>query len=151
LGLLYTGVFGMDSIDWKGLERFSDWQFLGLYALSGSPANFSLIHKEAFPYEDICASVDCVVSKIGYGTYAESLLNGVPLIYLPRTDFAEYPTLEQAVKHWGGGYELCVEDYYALRWDAALEAVLRRPRPVPMVSDGAVMAARTIEQLFRPT
>lgn len=149
LGLLYTGIFGMDSVDWKGLERFGDWEFLGLYELPGSPANFRLIQKGVFAYEDVCASVDCVISKIGYGTYAESLLNGVPLLYLPRTDFAEYPTLEQAVRHWGGGYELSVADYYALRWDGALEAVQHRPRPVPIQSDGPGSAARLIEQLFR--
>jgi hypothetical protein len=152
IGLIYTGIYGMHSVSWTRLERFIDWEFFGLYPLPGSPANYHIVKKKDFRYQDIIASIDCVISKIGYGVYAECVINGAPLIYLPREGFAEYPVLEAAIIGWGGGHRLSQKDFENVAWDAALRQVLsgirpRRPRPQP--SDGARTCAREIEKLFQ--
>jgi len=149
LGLIYIGTFGMDSIPWKNLERFQDWEFLGLYPLPGSPANFHIISKKELRYQDIIASVDAVAAKPGYGVYAEGVLNGTPLIYLPREGFAEYRSLARAIEEWGAGYCLSKNDFYALKWDAALHAIESRDRPRPLPSNGATECAREIERVLR--
>jgi L-arabinokinase len=149
LGLIYTGTFGMDAMDWSRLARFEDWEFLGLYPLPGNPPNFHMVAKRNFSYQDIIASVDCVISKMGYGVFAECALNGVPLIYLPRVEFAEYPVLDAAMSKRGGGYRLSQEDFYELSWDGALREVITRPRPAPEPSDdGAERCAREIERVI---
>jgi len=149
LGLIYTGTFGMDSMPWKTLEKFKEWEFLGLYPLPGSPRNFHIISKQEFRYQDIIASVDVVAAKLGYGVYAEGVLNGTPLLYLPREDFAEYPVLAAAIGDWGAGHCLTKDAFCGLRWDAALASIQNRNRPPSMPSVGAVQCAREIERVLR--
>jgi hypothetical protein len=149
LALIYVGEFGMEGISWKNLSRFDDWDFLGIYPLPTSPANYHLVKKEDFAYLDLVASVDVMVSKIGYGTFSQSLMHGTPLIYLPRNGFAEFPVLEKAMVEWGHGYRLEQEVYRALRWEEALRRVISRTRPEPKISEGARICAREIERVIR--
>jgi len=148
LGLIYTGTFGMDSIPWKNLEQFTEWEFLGIYALPGAPKNYHCVSKREFRYQDVIASADVVVAKVGYGVYAECFLNGAALIYLPREGFAEYPVLEGAVREWGWGHGLSREDFYGLQWAGALSAVVSKKRPQPRLSQGAFLCAMEIEKTF---
>jgi UDP:flavonoid glycosyltransferase YjiC (YdhE family) len=95
-----------------------------------------------------------MISKIGYGVFSECQLNGTPLIYLPREDFAEYPVLEKAIIEWGHGFCLSSDDYCSLNWEKALEEVLLRKRPRPHRSDGPRICAQEIEKIIgcgRPT
>jgi len=44
-------------------------------------------------FSDLLASVDAVITKPGYGTFAEAVLNAVPVIYVRRGDWPEEPYL----------------------------------------------------------
>lgn len=146
LALIYTGNFGMNTMDWNKLEQFKDWEFLGLYPLPGTPSNYHGISKQDFRYQDCIASVDLMISKIGYGVYAECLLNGTLILYLPREGFAEYPVLDRAIVEWGGGICLPKNDFYGLNWEDALKKISLSDRPLPIKSDGAEVCAREIEK-----
>jgi hypothetical protein len=149
LALIYVGEFGMGNISWKNLEKLKDWDFIGIYAIPGRPANYHLVSKEHFAYLDLIASSDVMISKIGYGIFAQALMHGTPLIYLPRDDFAEFPVFEKAVLEWGHGYCLSGDDYRGLKWEGVLNEVISRNRPDPQVSDGAQICAREIEKFIR--
>ena len=45
------------------------------------------------PFVDLLRSCDALVTKPGYGTFAEAACNAVPLLYLPRGDWPEEPHL----------------------------------------------------------
>jgi L-arabinokinase len=149
IALIYVGEWGVESIRWEDLEKFRGWDFIGIYPLPGASANYHRIDKKDFPYEDLVASAEVMITKIGYGVTSQSLINGTPLIYLPRQDFAEFPVLEEAIREWGHGYRLSQEDYCALNWGRALEEVSKRRRPKPVASDGARICAREIENWIR--
>jgi len=151
IALIYVGEFGMDSIRWKDLERFRDWNFIGIYPLPGAPSNYHLVYKKDYPYEDLVASADALIGKIGYGVVSQCRVNGVPLIYLPREDFAEFPVLERAIQDWGHGYRLSPEEYRALKWEGVLGEILGQGRPKPVFSEGAKICAREIERLIART
>jgi len=146
LGLIYTGNFGMDRIPWKHLEKYANWEFLGLYPLPDSPLNYTLIDSSHFGYENVVASVNCVISKIGYGTFAECVLNGVPLIYIPRTHFSEHPRLEQAVHEWGHGYRIEPERFYQVEFEQSFDKIRNTNKPSPVSPHGATDAAALIEE-----
>lgn len=148
LGLIYTGDFGMSYANWQKLDSFSNWEFLGLYQLPTSPSNFHFMDQKIFPYQDLVSSVDCVISKIGYGVVSECFLNGTPLIYLPRKHFAEYPVLEKAVQKWGMGYCLSQEQYYSLQWNDALNNVAQKGKCPSINFSGAPVAAELIQSLI---
>jgi L-arabinokinase len=147
LGLIYAGNFGMGALPWQKLESFDGWEFIGLYPLPGSPANYHQISKEVFRYQDCIASADVMISKLGYGVCAECFINSLPIIYLPRTGFAEFPVLRRAVEEWGNGYSLSMDDFVGLQWHDALKSVAVCGKPRPMPSDGARACAREIERL----
>ncbi len=44
-------------------------------------------------FSDMLASCDAVLTKPGYGTFAEAACAGVPLLYVPRVDWPEEPWL----------------------------------------------------------
>ena len=148
LALIYLGEFGMESCAWGDLEKFKEWDFVGIYPIPGKPANYRLVSKDDFRYLDLVASVDVMISKIGYGIFTQSLMHGTPLIYLPRDDFAEFPVLEKAMVEWGHGYCLSREDYCKLNWEDVLRKVISRKRPAPQVSGGAEISAREIEKFI---
>ncbi|MBN2188232.1 MAG: hypothetical protein JW699_02165, partial [Chitinispirillaceae bacterium] len=121
LGLVYFGLFGIAGIDMKRLSRFAEWEFLGIFPMDGAPANFHPVSKTDFPYQDLVASADLMVCKLGYGAVAEAMMHGTPLLYPPRGHFAEYPVLDAAVRAWGGGTPLSFDDFTSFNWDPVLE------------------------------
>jgi hypothetical protein len=149
IALIYVGEFGMENMRWKDLEKFRDWDFIGINPLPGASANYHRMDKGDFPYEDLVASAQVVITKIGYGVTSQSLINGTPLIYLPRQDFAEFPVLEAAIREWGHGYCISREDFCGLNWGGTLEEVSKRGRPRPVASEGAVICSREIENWIR--
>jgi len=149
IGLIYVGTFGMERASWKRLEVFDNWEFLGVCPLDDTPRNYRKVDKKDFSYQDISASVDLMITKIGYGALSECFLNGTPLLYLPRTNFAEYPVLEKAVMEWGGGYRLSEADFMDLKWNEVLNDIENGKRVQPIHSDGAQVCAKSIEKVAR--
>jgi hypothetical protein len=146
IAIVYAGTFGLDTAPWARLEQFVDWEFIGLHPLPVKAGNFHTASDDEFRFENLCASADCVVGKLGYGIYADCLCNGVPVVFPARTGFAEYPVLERSVLEWGHGYRLEKQQFLNLDWDSALEEILSAPRPVPLKTGGALKCARRIEQ-----
>jgi hypothetical protein len=151
IGLIYPGGYGMSGIRWERLAGLPDWDFIGIYPLPGAPGNYHLLKEEGFRYQDLVASADVVISKLGYGTVAESLLNGTSLIYPPRSGFAEHPVLEKAVHAWGHGFPIAQRDYRAVNWKPVLDSALTQGKPQQVKSDGARLCARRIEEIAAKT
>jgi len=147
IAIIYFGLLGIEGLAWNNLVSLSGWEFFGICPVSDPPPNYHLISKEVFPYQDFAASSDCMVCKLGYSTVAEAMLNGVPVIYLPRYDFAEFEALESAVRIWGGGTCLPPQEFGNAAWAPALEAAIRQPLPRKIESDGARRSADIIAHL----
>ena len=146
LALLYLGGWGLE-IDWAALETLTDWVFLLDRPLPKPIANARVFDPIVLRYADIAASVDAVVSKAGYGTVTECIANSVPLIYLPRSGFAEHDALVSGMNQWGGGIEISEAAFHAGDWEAALKAALRvQPDPNAFPTNGAkVIADKLVE------
>lgn len=55
------------------------------------------------PFSDVLASSDALLGKPGYGSIAECVCNGVPMLYLPRGDWPEEPYLLEWLHAHGKG------------------------------------------------
>lgn len=148
LALVYAGNFGLDSMSWNRLEHFIRWEFFGIYPIPVEQSNYHVIKKTDFRYEDFSASMDLAVAKVGYGVYSECLLNGIPLLYMPRNDFAEYPVLERGIMEWGRGFRLDKNAFYNLEWEESLNRAERTEKPFPIENAGASACARRIEEFI---
>jgi len=151
---LYVGRYGQSDLDWPRLERFAA---RGIHFLShhpgpdDGPANLHVVPSPDWPGGDLIASTDAVLAKAGYGTACESMATGTPMIYPPRAGFAEFRSLDRALRAWPGGVPVSSRDFCSFKLDRALDRALRTdPGPPPFRTDGARRIARYLTALCRP-
>ncbi len=81
------------------------------------------------PMIDLLRSVDAVIAKPGYGTFAEAACNGTPLLYVRRQEWPEQDCLIE----WLHAHAACAEigetELRAGRLQAPLAELWRRPKP----------------------
>jgi len=97
-------------------------------------------HGLGWPFPDLLASVDAVVTKPGYATFVEAAAAGCPVVTLGRTGWAEAPALLAFLRERGGGEVVSAEAGPAAICQA-LGAVLERDRPEPLALTGNAEAA----------
>jgi L-arabinokinase len=144
IGLIYTGNFGLGSVRWKRLEKLDGWEFVGVHQLHGNPKNYHLVTKDKFRYEDLAASADVIIGKMGYGVFSESLLHGIPLMYLPRKDFSEFPVLDAEARRLGNGIRIDSADFADVVWGDLLEEAVKNNKIKPSPDNGAQTCAEEI-------
>jgi len=78
---------------------------------------------------DLLASADAIITKPGYGTYAEAVCNGTPLLTLARTDWPETPYLNAWARIHGRLMEIPAADFRLGAFAEALEKLWSQPPP----------------------
>jgi hypothetical protein len=122
--LIYIGNFGLEGVAWDRLNLFPDWEFMGLYPLSGAAANYHQVDKDpSFRYADLTASVDLVLGKLGYGLVAECLSLAKPILFLSRNGFSEYDMLRQLILDRNMGQEISLEKLMSLDIESELNSL----------------------------
>ncbi|BBN88993.1 hypothetical protein [Azospira sp. I09] len=97
-------------------------------------------------FADLLASVDAVVGKPGYGTFAEAACNGTPMLYARRPDWPE----QEALIPWLQAHAVCreVEESALQAGDlgADLAALWQQPVPPRPQPRGALQVAACLHQ-----
>lgn len=140
LALLYFGTFGDDELS---IPEIPGLTFL---AMTKMPSPAVEIDPAQWHFPDVVASADFVIAKPGYGTIGECMANGTPVIYHPRTEFAEYPILRRDIQAWGGGVQIPLIKFQRGNWQTAINAALEL-KPSKIRSNGAAQAAKLIQEL----
>ena len=78
---------------------------------------------------DVLASSDAVLTKPGYGTYAEAVCNAVPLLTLSRTDWPETSYLNTWARRYGGLEIISKAQFESGQFMNALEHLWGQPAP----------------------
>jgi hypothetical protein len=150
---LYIGRYGQDDMDWSRLERFGarGVHFVGYGpAPAGGPENLHTISSDGWSGGELIASTDAVVAKAGYSTACEAMASGTPMIYPPRRGFAEFRSLDRALRSWEGGIPVSSRDFQGLRLERALEQALAiEAGPPPFLADGAARIAGFVAKVCR--
>lgn len=101
-----------------------------------------------FSFADLLRSVDAVVTKPGYGTFAEAACNGTAVLYQRRTDgWPEQDCLIDWLQAHARCVEITADALLAGNLGRALETCLQRDVPAPTF-DGTEMAARHLAALL---
>lgn len=122
------------SLDWKqaACERIGAldrYQFFTMPELEiGQPNSFQLPQSE-YPFSDIVASVDAVLSKPGYGIISDCIANDKPLAYAERTDFLEYAVLVENIRKYLRHVCITMDELYAANFEHCLETLWNQRRP----------------------
>jgi hypothetical protein len=142
--LLTFGGLGLNAIPYRNVQRFPDWLFLTLDR--DVPADYpNLIPLDGQVYRpvDLMAICGRVVSKPGYGTFSEACRLGVPLVALPRRDFAEAQYLLNGLQQYSAHQILEPGEFLKSHWE-----FLHRPwiapqsqAPIPKQGNEAIAQA----------
>ena len=100
------------------------------------------------PYIDVLRSCDALVTKPGYGSFAEAGCNAVPVLYTRRQKWPEAEYLVQWLTAHGRCRELSRIDLDNGRLTAALQALWRDLPPAPVAATGAEEAAEGLRRYF---
>lgn len=92
-------------------------------------------------FTDALASCDALLTKPGYGSFAEAACNGVPVLYLDRKDWPEAPFLTDWLKLHGRCLEVERPALEQGEMASALEALFALPEKQRVAPDGVVEAA----------
>jgi L-arabinokinase len=142
------------ALDWdepalRSLEAISDCEFFVLQPLCWSRRNMHVVDRKRFPFPDVLASCDAVVSKPGYGIVSECVANGKPLVYADRGTFREAPVLVDSIRRYLRSCPLSAQRLYDGDLADAIHDVLRQPAPTEsMPGGGADQAAECIGKWF---
>jgi len=142
---MYVGRYGQHDMDWTNLARLGGYHFVSYHAAGEARPNWHVLDPAAWPARDLAASVDVMVAKAGYGTATDAMIHRTPLVFPPRTGFAEHRVLAASLVRWGGGVPISTRDFKQLNLSRSLAraTALRPPRP-PWPSDGARRCADAI-------
>lgn len=149
----YVGRYGQANLGWTRLAKLAarGVHFVGFHQASVGPLpNLHVMAADAWTGADLSASADAIVAKAGYGTTCEAIVAGTPMIYPPRTGFAEHRALDRALRSWGGGVPAPSRDFNELRIERLLDrAFALRPGPAPFPADGAARVAQYLAEACR--
>ncbi|MDD5057814.1 MAG: hypothetical protein PHQ60_08070 [Sideroxydans sp.] len=99
-------------------------------------------------FSDVLASSDAVLTKPGYGTFAEAACNGVPVLYVSRGEWPEQAYLVEWLQQHGVCREVTGEQFIGGDLAEALRLLWNMPKPPVPGASGAQEAAAIIEKLL---
>ncbi len=99
-------------------------------------------------FSDVLASCDAVLTKPGYGTFAESACAGVPVLYVSRGAWPEQPYLVEWLRQHGVCREVTAGQLVKGDLLEALRSLWSLAKSVRPVANGAEQAAEVLEGLL---
>jgi hypothetical protein len=107
-------------------------------------ANATAFETLGYAFPDLLRAVDAVLTKPGYGTFAETACNGTPVLYVRRHDWPE----QDCLIDWLGVHGRCraISDAALAAGDVApaLDALWQQPVPPAPAPVGAAEAAAVL-------
>jgi hypothetical protein len=100
------------------------------------------------PFIEVLASVDVVLTKPGYGTYAEAVCNGVPVLTIERRDWPETAYLNSWVQQHGHLEVMTREQFFSGDFVPQVHALLTKGTGPGIEPDGIRQAADRIQFLL---
>ena len=111
------------------VEGIQEYEFLTVLPLQWQRRNIHSVNREQVPFSDVIASADLVISKPGFGILSDCIVNEKPLVYADRTDFLEYPILEEAIRRYLKNAHIPAEKLYGGELRESLDLIWERPAP----------------------
>jgi L-arabinokinase len=143
--LLSFTTLAWDAEALRKAQELDDYEFFTVRPLAWEGTRIHPVDRRRISFGDLVASVDCVVSKPGFGILSDCVVNGKPLVYADRSDFREYQVLVDAIGRYLKNLHIPGERLYAGDLGEALAAIDAQPPPPEMAPlGGAELAARRI-------
>jgi hypothetical protein len=147
--LLTFGGLGLQQIPYNNLELFSDWQFITFDKSAPNLPNIIKINDNKYRPVDFMPLCGRVVSKPGYGTFAETVRVGVPLVTVTRDDFAESAFLIEGITNCLPHQILKPEEFFTGNWDFLHQQPQPPQTDLPIDKNGNETIAKAVMNFFQ--
>jgi hypothetical protein len=147
--LLTFGGLGLQQIPYDNLKHFPDWQFIIFDQSAPDLPNLVKINDRKYRPVDFMSICGRVVSKPGYGTFAEATRLGVPLVTIPRDDFAEAAFLLEGIVNYHQHQILTPTEFFQGTWDFLHQQPQKPKLSQPIAKDGNEAIAQAVVNYFR--
>ncbi len=146
--LLTFGGLGLQQIPYHNTKLFPDWQFITFDASAPDLPNLLKITDRKCRPVDFMPICSLVVSKPGFGTFAEATKLDLPIISVTRDDFAEAAFLLEGIKNYNQHQIITPTEFFTGNWDF-LNQPLQQPRKSePIAKDGNEVIAKAVIDFF---
>ena len=142
--LLTFGGLGLDGIPYDALSKFPGYQFITFDRQAPDLENLCKITDVAYRPVDFFPLCDRLVSKPGFGTFAEAMLQDLPVATLPRDDFAEGTVLLEGLQKISHHQILNPTTFSQGNWDFIRETPIPPTGDHPIDKSGVEAIAKKI-------
>jgi hypothetical protein len=142
--LLTFGGLGLQQLPYTNVLQFPDWQFIVFELSAPDLPNLVKVSERQYRPVDFMPLCGRVVSKPGYGTFAEATKLDVPIVTIPRDDFAEAAFLLDGITNYNHHQILAPNELFQETWDF-LHHPPQPPRQTqPIAKDGNQSIAEAV-------
>jgi hypothetical protein len=115
--LLTFGGLGLQEIPYANISKFPDLQFITFDFLAPDLPNLIKVTNRQYRPVDFMPICGRIISKPGYGTFSEATLLEVPVVTIPRDDFAEVAFMLAGLADYNHHQILTAPEFFQGDWD----------------------------------
>ena len=148
--LLTFGGLGLSDVPYENLQHFPDWQFVTFNAQAPDHwENLVKIDGQSYRPVDLMPACGRLLSKPGYGTFSEACSVGIPVISLPRADFAEAQFLLDGLQQYSHHQILEPDEFMVPGWEFLNRSLNPPQSSQKLATDGNKAIAQAILEFLR--
>jgi hypothetical protein len=115
--LLSFGGLGLQEIPYTNISRFPDWQFITFDSSAPDLPNLIKVTNRSYRPVDFMPICGRIISKPGYGTFSEATFLELPVVTIPRDDFAEAAFMLAGITNYNYHQILTIPEFFQGDWD----------------------------------
>jgi hypothetical protein len=115
--LLTFGGLGLQEIPYANISKFPDLQFITFDFLAPDLPNLIKVTNRQYRPVDFMPICGRIISKPGYGTFSEATLLEIPVVTIPRDDFAEAAYMLAGLADYNHHQILTAPEFFQGDWD----------------------------------
>lgn len=115
--LLTFGGLGLQEIPYANISKFPDLQFITFDFLAPDLPNLIKVTNRQYRPVDFMPICGRIISKPGYGTFSEATLLEIPVVTIPRDDFAEAAYMLAGLADYNHHQILTAPEFFEGDWD----------------------------------
>jgi hypothetical protein len=142
--LLSFGGLGLKAIPYHNVSQFPDWQFITFDASAPELPNLIKITNRQYQPVDFMPICGRVISKPGYSTFAEATRLELPIITIPRDNFAEANLLLEGIKNYNQHQIITATEFFQGNWDFLHDTPQPPQQLQPIAKDGNETIAKAV-------
>ncbi|MEA5583652.1 glycosyl transferase [Nodularia harveyana UHCC-0300] len=146
--LLTFGGLGLQKIPYDNLRNFPDWQFIIFDQSAPDLPNVCKISDKKYRPVDFMPICGRVVSKPGYSTFSEAAKLDLPIVTIPRDDFAEAKFLLSGMVNYNQHQMLTPEEFFTGNWDFLHQAPQAAQQSQALDKNGNEAIAQAVIEYF---